>query len=457
MRFHSAAIASEATSFSLPINPNLEVASPAWAFSTNLSLDSAAYPPDTRERQKGFCHWIPLTFVGACLTGAAALVAYKALIQVPQVDLNCDRARFASSRQRLSCAQQLANNGDLGDVVAALQLTRNWSTHHPLYSEAKPLLSRWSETLLRSARNNYDHSPAQARWLVAQVPPHSDDYGAARQLLHTWQQDYHRRAMALYGDAQAALKEQDWVGAIQAFQVLEVLEGERPELGLAKALQAQIQLERHAQHQLSTGIQLASKETPAGLEAAVNHLSQINHHTYAWQTAQPLLNRWGDRLLEGALDHWYAGELHTAIHLSQQVVANPERAQAAQDLIWLSQSRQLVLKSLEENPTTLAQTVGVYPALLVAGQISPESPFYPQAAASIPTWQSRVADAVTVSKQPSFAGITGTTDGELGAPSKTLILQKQQIDGFPGDGLTQTNRPQPGFNPEPFIAPKRSL
>lgn len=395
-------------------------------------LNSAIYPPDIQEIQKESCPWIPLSFVGACLTGAAVLGAYNVLIQVPQADLDCDTNRFASSRQRLSCAQQLANSGDLGDVVAALQLTRNWSTHHPLYTEAKPLLSRWSETVLRSARTQYDHNPAQARWLVAQVPAHSTDYDTARQLLSTWQQDYYRRSIELYGEAQNALQEQDWAGAIQVFQVLEALEGEHPELGLAKALLEQIQLERHAQHQLSTGIQLASKGTAAGIEAAVNHLSQIDHHTYAWQTAQPLLNRWSDRLLERALDHWYAGELHTTIYLSQQVVANPERAQAAQDLIWLSQSRQLVLKSLEANSATLAQTVGVYPALLVARQIRPESPFYPQAAASIPAWQSRlqVADTAAVSAQPSFVEAPYTSDRGSVIPSETRPLQIQQTDGL---------------------------
>ena len=173
-------------------------------------------------------------------------------------------------------------------------------------------MSRWSDTVLRSAQYKYArHGEAEARWLVAQIPPHSPEYDTARQLLHDWRQDYYRQGMVLYGQAQRALKAQDWVGAIRVFQVLEALEGEHPELDLARTLSKQIQAERHAQHQLSTGIQLASQNTIAGQEAAVNHLSQIEHHTYVWQTAQPLLNDWSDRLLDRALTHWYSSrQLH---------------------------------------------------------------------------------------------------------------------------------------------------
>jgi hypothetical protein len=391
---------------------------------------------------------MPLGFVGACLTNAAALGAYATLIQAPQADLDCEPTNFVSSRQRLSCAQQVANTGELGDVVTALQLTQHWSTRHPLYKEAQPLLSRWTETVLRSARSKYAHqSQAEARWLVAQIPPHSADYDTARQLLDTWRQDYYRQGMMLYGQAQKALQGQDWAGAIRVFQVLEALEGDHSELGLAKALLAQIQLERHAQHQLSTGMQLASKATPAGIEAAVDHLSQIDHHTYAWQAALPLLNRWGDRLLERALTHWYAGELHTAIHLGEQVLPNPERAQAAQDLIWLSQSRQLVLKSMA-GPAP-AQTVGVYSALLVARQISPDSAFYPQAAALIPTWQSRLQG----SSQPI---VTPSPKQPSTAVAPHFVQKNPDLSGFRSEAFTRPHPPQPSFNPEPLIAPRRA-
>lgn len=447
MLSHSSPVAATAAGFSVPMSPGIGGLSSDWARvlspkSTDSLLHPKTYLPEAQGIQKGSGDWMPLGFMGACLTSAVALGAYATLIHAPQVDLACNTTHLGSARQQFSCAQQVASTGELGDVVAALQLTRDWSTHHLLYTEAQPLLSRWTETVLRSARFKYaNQDQAEARWLVAQVPPHSADYDVARQLLNDWQQDYYRQGMALYGEAQRALQGQDWAGAIRAFQVLEALEKGQPELGLAKALSAQIQLERQAQHQLSTGIQLASKDTLAGIEAAVNHLSQIDPHTYAWRAAQPLLNRWGDRLLERALDHWYAGELHAAIHLSQQVVANPERAQVAQDLIWLSQSRQLVLKSLEANSATLAQAVGVYPALLVAGQISPESPFYPQAVALIPTWQSRLqvaSEAVAVSApSPSVSTPQPPT-----VSSELVPLPMRQIEGFPTEGFTQTNRPQ---------------
>ena len=131
---------------------------------------------------------------------------------------------------------------------------------------------------------------------------------------------------------------------------------------------------------------------------------------------------------------------------------NPERTQAAQDLIWLSQSRQLVLKSVATGPTTLAQTVGLYPALLVAQQISPDSPFYPQAAAVIPTWQNRLQNAA----QPAIASAPAQPTAAVTPP---LPQPPTDHHGFRSEpfipAFTPTHQPRPGFNPEPFIAPGR--
>lgn len=457
MLSHSPPAAAAAVSFGMPINSGLGPAPSNWAVvlspdPTDIFLNPKVYPPAVQGMQKELCHWMVLGFAGSCLTSAIALGAYAHLIQAPQANLDCDAAAtLISGRQRLSCAQQVASSGDLSDVLTALQLTRHWSVHHPLYTEAEPLFSRWSETVLRSAQSKYDdQGQAEARWLVAQIPPHSSGYDQARQLLHDWRQDYYRQGMVLYGQAQQALQGQDWVGAIRIFHVMEALEGNHPELGLAKALMAQIQVERHAQHQLSTGIQLASSDTAAGLEAGINHLNQIDHHTYAWQTAQPLLNDWSDRLLAQGLSHWYDSELNTAAHLGAQVVANPERTQAAQDLIWLSQSRRLVLKSIEASPTNLAKTVGLYPALLIARQITPESRFHPQAAAMLPTWQGHFQN---VSPPAVAAPLPPEASSAMpSAPPKTL-----DPSGFQTAPFTSPNRPQPDFNPDPFITPRQSF
>ncbi|NJN22470.1 MAG: hypothetical protein HC812_16445 [Leptolyngbya sp. RL_3_1] len=176
MLSHSSPVA--ATTADLGVPADIDQASVTADWGLVLSSDTVdadlhwpGFPPAAQSIQREFCPWLVLGFAGSCLSSAVALVAYTSLVQVSPADIDCGVA-LPSGRQQLSCAQQIASSGEVGDAVTALQLTQHWSVNHPLYHEAQPLLSRWSETVLRSAQSKYeDHGQAEARWLVAQIPP----------------------------------------------------------------------------------------------------------------------------------------------------------------------------------------------------------------------------------------------------------------------------------------------
>ena len=53
----------------------------------------------------------------------------------------------------------------------------------------------------------------------------------------------------------------------------------------------------------------------AQLGGALRTVSRIDNTTYAYEAAQPYMDRWSDWLLNLGLDKWYASELEEAISL----------------------------------------------------------------------------------------------------------------------------------------------
>ena len=71
---------------------------------------------------------------------------------------------------------------------------------------------------------------------------------------------------------------------------------------------------------------------------------------------------------------------------------NPSRAKAAQELIWLSEARQMAQESLGPWRTSPDQLIKLYRAMVLANQIPTDSLYYPQAQSSVMTWRAHLAD-----------------------------------------------------------------
>ncbi len=437
------------------------------------------YPPLSQGIWRGFCNWMTLSFATVCTTSTVALVAYSSLVHIAP-ELPCDRlmGRWISDRTRFSCAQEAASGGQLSDLTAALKIVADWSPSHPLFGEMRPLLSQWSSPILRAAQakaaqNELDGALA----LGFQIPPISPDYGTAQRQIETWQQLRYAQVQVPYDQAQVALQQQDWAGAFQARQAMESLEGQIWQTGLVPRLTHQIELERRASKTWAEASHLAFLGGDDNLGSAIALGSTVSQESYLWPSAQAQLDAWSDELLDRALGYWYAGELNRALHLAQQVRQYPGRAQAAQDLIWLCQARQLALASLrEEKQSPTAQAVGLYPALLVAQQISPESDLHPQAIATATTWRGHLQEptAPLVSSQISppdrdnAATLPNATLKEHPDPSperNPAVTQdttsdpsvSSRVHSSPSPDLEATLDTAPIFNPDPFIAPKVPL
>ncbi len=334
-----------------------------------------------------------ISLLSCVAAGGAAVGAFLWLVNLPPT-ANCEHAATVTTdRAQLFCAQTAAESGELPDVLAALDLAGRWTQGHPLYYEVQPLVEQWSWVVLQAADQELrgNGSMAQAQALVGRIPANSSVFTPAQEKIATWQTEWDQ-GEAIMATAQAALKQKNWPAAASQVQALAELNNSHWRVSQVQALTRQIRQERQAQELLDRAVATAAQGGSDRLAAALGTASQIDEGTYARQQAQPYLNRWSDLLLTLGLDKWYASDLNGAIALGRSAALNPDRAQAAQELIWLSQSRQTAQQSLITWRTSPDQVVQLYQAMLTANRVPQGSPYYPQAQSSVATWRQHLGN-----------------------------------------------------------------
>lgn len=334
-----------------------------------------------------------ISLLSCVAAGGAAVGAFLWLVNLPPT-ANCEQAATVTTdRAQLFCAQTAAESGELPDVLAALDLAGRWTEGHPLYYEVQPLVEQWSWVVLQAADQELrgNGSMAEAQALVGHIPADSSVFAPAQEKIAAWQTEWDQ-GEAIVSTAQAALQQKDWPAASRQVQALAEMNNSHWRVSQVQALTRQIRQERQAQELLDRAVATAAPGGSDRLAAALGIASQIDEGTYARQHAQPYLNRWSDLLLKLGLDKWYASDLKTAIALGRSAALNPDRAPVAQELIWLSQSRQTAQQSLTSWHTSPDQVVQLYQAMLTANRVPQGSPYYPQAQSSVATWRQHLGD-----------------------------------------------------------------
>ncbi|MGG6242307.1 hypothetical protein ACQ4N7_27145 [Nodosilinea sp. AN01ver1] len=348
-------------------------------------------PPAPKSNQSWRLLLISLLSCGAA--SAAALGAFLWLINLPPT-ANCENtATVTTDRAQLFCAQTAASSGELTDVLVALDLVGGWTAEHPLHYEVQPLIEQWSWVALKAAEQELrsNGSMAEAQSLVSHIPVDSPVFATAQETMQTWQTEW-EQGEAIMATAQTALQKQDWATASKQVLALAELNNSHWRVEQVAALSRQIRQERQAQELLAEAVATAVPGGSDRLGSALRTASKIDEGTYARQQAQPYLDRWSDLLLKLGQDKWYASELETAIALGRSAALNPSRAKVAQELIWISQARQMAQQSLTTWRTAPDQLVTLYRAMLLANRLPTDSPYYGQAQSSVATWRTHLSE-----------------------------------------------------------------
>lgn len=214
-------------------------------------------------------------------------------------------------------------------------------------------------------------------------------YPVGQNLLAAWNQDW-EVGSALVAKAQTAMANQDWRTVSAQVLALGDLTHPHWQEEQVHTIARQIYAEQQAQAQIRQAVTLASLGSPERLITASRLVSQLSTETLARQSAQTYLDRWGNLLLAEGIQRWYRNDLDGAIQLGHAVLSNPNRAKAAQELIWLGQARRMARESLGSWTVTPSQMASLYTAMLLANRIPSDSPYYPQAQSSVATWRTHL-------------------------------------------------------------------
>lgn len=386
--------------------------------------------------QSGNQSWrlLLISLLSCFAASGAAIGAFLWLINLPPT-ANCDNpASVTTDRAQLFCAQVAADSGELPDVLTALDLAGSWTAEHPLYYEVQPLIEQWSWVVLKAAEQELrsNGSMDQAQALVGHIPAESPVFATAQETMQTWQGEW-EQGEAIMATAQSALKQKDWATASKQLLALGELKNSHWRVAQVQALSRQIRLERRAQELLSEAVATAVPGGSDRLGAALRTASQIDESTYARQQVQPYLDRWSDLLLKLGQDKWYASDLDAAIALGRSAALNPSRAKVAQELIWISQARQMAQKSLTTWRTSPDQLVTLYQAMLLANRLPADSPYYPQAQSSVATWRTHIGELARLQTAQALSQV------RTKATLKSAIGQAAQVPlGHPRRVQAQT-------------------
>jgi hypothetical protein len=323
--------------------------------------------------------------------GVGGLAFWWILTPPPTVDCKTISS-LSTDMDRLYCAQQAARSGEIPKILAGLELASQWTPDRPLYPEAQRLIAEWSDPILLASRKKIEQSDLRgAIELASRIPPSSPLYKEAQAEIAHWKK-YWRQGEAITTAARTAMRNQNWLLAEEKIGDLKGFNQDYWRFDQVRALSQLLSAEKQGRRILMEAQQIARTGQPDQLGAAIAQVSKMDKKTFAWADTQPLLKQWSETLLALGYQNWVKGNLTEANRMATLVSPNPNLAQTAQELLWLSQARQHALGSNTTMKPTLPQIWNLTAAIATAALIKPESRFYQQAQTALKDWQAQLQD-----------------------------------------------------------------
>ncbi|XQQ05881.1 MAG: hypothetical protein EDM05_67210 [Leptolyngbya sp. IPPAS B-1204] len=366
--------------------------SPSHNPTATASPASPVQPSSLPRLPKHKLRW-HLACMGALgIFGGMGLMAYLWLASLPPLPDCRNVTPLSPDAHRLYCAQEKARSGKLDDLLAGIDLVKDWSPHHSLYRDAQKSLAKWSRLVVLVARDKVNQNDLKgAIDAVNQIPKTSPTYDEAQKTLAQWQAQW-QEGEAISAKALEAMKQQDWKTAFEQVTELGYLEHDFWRLHQADVLAKRIFVQKESYEALKQAKKLAAKLLPEHLGEAIGLLQTVAPESEAWTEAQQLLATWSQNLLKVALQRWQDGDMSGAVQLAQQVPLNLPLPSEAQDLVKYSHAYQLVQDSQIESKLSWRQLWGLLEATSGMRQIQPSSPVYEAAQMRLQEWQAQLQD-----------------------------------------------------------------
>jgi hypothetical protein len=342
-----------------------------------------------RTRAMGWKAFLWAFVLGAGATGVGAGAWLLSLPPVP----DCKQIQpFSPDTDQLYCAELAARSGNLDDLMAGLNLVKDWGGDHPMRGRAKGLMETWTNAVMGYARekankDDLDGAIAMAKGLPTNAPNHKEILAQ----LQGWE-DFLKRGKVLDKAVQTALKKQDF-GLAQA-KILEIslLESGYWNQRLTD-LRRQMYEEMQAVRRLDEARKVVKQNpgTVAALGQAMLLVKQVNPETYLRATADKEAKGW-ERAFVGIVTKYLGQSNWAGVEASVQLFPTAlDLPTSARDALWISRAQpigkgQALAKAM---PEQISQIWAVYPRI---AEIDKNSPLRAQAQGLMPNLSKQAID-----------------------------------------------------------------
>uniref|UniRef100_B8HPI8 Chromosome segregation ATPase n=1 Tax=Cyanothece sp. (strain PCC 7425 / ATCC 29141) TaxID=395961 RepID=B8HPI8_CYAP4 len=357
----------------------------------------------------------PWWIVPLLVSGSTGLVAGIWILVLPPLPDCQNLPLTASDGERLYCADREARQGNLGALLAALEMVSQWPHDHPLYMQANRLAQEWSTSVLFIARQKMDQGNGKlALDLLSKVPASTPVYQEAQALLVTWQRDAEKGKVILQ-QAQAALQEQNWQQATEQIRLLGQLGGEYWQQQ-SRQLIEQIAIEKQAGAQLQRAEDLAQTGVPEDLATAIRLATQVRQNTYAYDRAKKSIEQWSQELLAQVEERRRAGDEAGASALIEKIAPNSSNAINSPAFSQLGKAQSIARRKTLWDYTE---------ALALVRQIDVNSPLHPLAQIQSKVWLEEIQSLAQIQLAQGLAA-TGQLWGYQLATQQVSLIEPER-------------------------------
>lgn len=351
------------------------------------------YPPRPDPKAQARSRlWSMAGVLGIVIFAGVGVSAFHWLTHLPPA-IDCQALTpLSTDGDRLYCAQNAAQSGELDDLVAGINLIKHWKPDHPMYRKSQIVMNEWSAELLSQAKAELETEGLdRAVEIASHIPPGSPLYEEAQDQITAWTNQW-QQGEAIYETAQDAIQSQNWGQALNQVTQLGRLEQPYWQQQRADQLSIQILAEKEARETLTEIQDQAEDGSPDDLAAALEHVHTIPPQTLAWQDAQVLIVQWSQQLVDQSMETLAAGDLERALTLVEQVSPDQVQETAAADLVRFGYARRLANLNTAPWHTNPVDVWRLSEAIAAAEQVSPDSSFHDEVQAAIAQWHLQLDD-----------------------------------------------------------------
>lgn len=358
-----------------------------------VSPSPESTPPDeSKSLIARFWGWPLFWFLVLVGFSSTAMGAVVWLFSMPPVPDCKSVSNLAPDRERLYCAQQAAEAGEIRELENAIALVERWGDDHPLHRQSLKLMEQWSRTLLdRAEREVTQGNLDVALGLIQRIPPASPVYPEAQATVETWDSGW-EGGKNVYDRARDALKKQNWMEAeFQAQRLSQVGDDYWSEQRLDR-LMTRIAAEKEGRRKLQQAREQVTWETPQEYQSALELIGTIEADTFAREDAKPDIETWSRDVLERAIAQQKEGNYREARAAARAIPGESSLYGRAREVLLIAESDVILNKRDPLETPVSQQIVTLLEAQALAETLSADSPLYALAQERLPLWEQHLRD-----------------------------------------------------------------